>query len=200
MTSQHRTPHFTVDSPDGTTYAYWRYGKAGTVPLVFVQPFWGNTDDWYPSLVHEVAVNREVILFDARGTGLSTGEVPASFKNLGTDALSFIDALRLQEVDLFDSSGVGPSSGDLPPAFKKFGQDSVALIEVDALREEELSALSRAGFLAIDIALERPQLVRRTVLAFLSGYPHNFGAEVQTFLSDDHHYPLAAARPETRTP
>lgn len=192
------TPHFTIDAPDGTSYAYWRYGKAGTVPLVFVQPFWGNADDWYPTLVHEIAVKREVILFDASGLGFSTGEVPATFRNLGTDALSFIDALRLREVDLFDSSGVGLSSGDLPSAFETFGQDSVALIDVDAQSAEELSAFSEYGFLATDIALERPRLVRRLVLAFLSKYPHNFVTEVQTFLSDNHR-PLPAAGPETRT-
>lgn len=192
------SPHYTIDAPDGTSYAYWRYGKAGTVPLVFVQPFWGNTDAWYPTLVHEIAVKREVILFDPSGMGLSTGQVPVTFRKLGTDVLSFIDALRLQEVDLFDSSGVGLSSGDLPSAFTKFGQDSVALIDVDALSDEELSAFSKDGFLAADIALERPQLVRRLVLAFLSDYPHNFVGEVETYLSDNHH-PLAAAQPETRT-
>jgi pimeloyl-ACP methyl ester carboxylesterase len=198
MIFKHLTPHYTVDAPDGTRYAYWRYGEAGTVPLVFVQPFWGNTDVWYPALVHEIAMTREVILFDASGMGLSTGEVPATFRNLGTDALSFIDALRLPEVDLFDSSGVRLSSGDLPAGFKTFGQDSVALVDLDALSEEELSAFAHDGFLAADIALERPQLVRRLVLAFLSEYPHNFVAEVQTYLSD-HHHPLAAARSKART-
>lgn len=190
------TPHFTIDAPDGTKYAYWRYGKAGTVPLVFVQPFWGNTDDWYPTLVHEIAVQREVILFDAGGLGLSTGEVARTFRNLGTDALSFIDALRLQEVDLFDSSGVGLSSGELPSAFETFGQDSVALIDLDQ-NPEELAAFADLGFLATDIALERPRLVRRLVLAFLSRYPHNFASEVQTFLSDNR--PLAAAGTGART-
>lgn len=192
------TPHFTIDAPDGTSYAYWRYGKAGTVPLVFVQPFWGNADDWYPTLVHEIAVKREVILFDPSGLGLSTGEVSASFRKLGTDALSFVDALRLQEVDLFDSSGVGLSSGDLPSAFQMYGQDSVAFIDVDTQSAEELSAFSDFGFLAADIALERPRLVRRLVLAFLSENPHNFVSEVQAFLSDNHR-PLAAAGPGTRT-
>lgn len=191
-------PHFTIDAPDGTSYAYWRYGKAGTVPLVFVQPFWGNADDWYPTLVHEMAVNREVILFDASGLGFSTGEVPATFRHLRTDALSFIDALRLQEVDLFDSSGVGLSSGELPSAFERFGQDSVALIDVDAQSLEELSVFSEYGFLATEVALDRPQLVRRLVLAFLSNHPHNFATEVQTFLSDNHN-PLAAVGPETKT-
>ena len=101
---------------------------------------------------------------------------------------------------MFDSSGVRLSSGDLPPGFKKFGQDSVALVDVDTLSEEELSAFAHDGFLAADIALERAQLVRRLVLAFLSEYPHNFVAEVQTFLSDtDDSHALALAQPETRT-
>lgn len=199
MTLHYRTPHFTIVAPDDTSYAYWRYGKAGTVPLVFVQPFWGNTDDWYPTLVHEIAVRREVILFDPRGMGLSSGEVPATFRNLGTDALSFIDALHLQEVDLFDSSGVGFSSGDLPSAFEIFGQDSVALVDVNKQSYEELSVFSDYGFLATDIALERPQLVRRLVLAFLSEHPHSFVTDVETFLSEGNPS-LAAVRPETSSP
>jgi hypothetical protein len=36
--SQCTTPNLTVDAPSGTSYAYRRYGKAETVPVVFMQP------------------------------------------------------------------------------------------------------------------------------------------------------------------
>lgn len=183
MASQYRTPQFTLDVLGGASYAYWRYGKENTVPLVFVRPFWGNEDAWYPTLIQEIAVEREVILFDPSGLGSSVGEVPSSFRDLGTDTLAFIDALRLPEVDLFDSSGVGRSSGELPPAFRTFGEDAVAFFDVNALVDQELFDLSSDGFLAPGLAFERPQLVRRVVLAFLSPYPHDFSGEVNHFLS-----------------
>ena len=64
----------------------------------------GNLDGWDPALVDDIAAEREVILFDASGVGLSTGSVPANFEQSGRDALAFIDALGLTEVDLFGFS------------------------------------------------------------------------------------------------
>jgi pimeloyl-ACP methyl ester carboxylesterase len=125
--SQYSTPNRTVDAANGTTYAYRRYGKAGTVPLVFFQHFRGNLDNWDPALVDDIAEQREVVLFDASGVGLSTGQVPTTFRDFGRDALAFLDALGLVEVDLF--------------------------------------GFSIGGFVAQEVALQRPHLVRRVVLA-----------------------------------
>src|SRR3954462_13631283 len=104
LTSQYTTPNRTVAAVDGTTYAYRRYGKVGTVPVVFLQHFRGNLDNWDPALLDDIAVEREVILFNAAGVGLSSGAVPTSFAAFGRDALAFMDALGLTEVDLFGFS------------------------------------------------------------------------------------------------
>ena len=125
--SQYTAPNLSIDAANGTTYAYRRYGKGGTVPLVFFQHFRGNLDNWDPALVDDIANEHEVILFDASGVGLSTGSVPRSFQEFGRDALAFVDALGLTEVDLF--------------------------------------GFSIGGFVAQEVALQRPHLVRRMILA-----------------------------------
>jgi len=125
--SQLTTPNRTIQGANGTSYAYRRYGKPGAAPVVFLQHFRGNLDGWDPALVDDIAAEREVILFDASGVGLSTGSVPANFEQFGRDALAFIDALGLTEVDLF--------------------------------------GFSIGGFVAQEVALQRPHLVRRLILA-----------------------------------
>ena len=44
--SQYSTPNLTLEAPNGSRYAYRRYGRAGTVPVVFFQHFRGNLDNW----------------------------------------------------------------------------------------------------------------------------------------------------------
>jgi pimeloyl-ACP methyl ester carboxylesterase len=125
--SQYTTPNLTIDASNGTRYAYRRFGRARTPPVVFFQHFRGNLDGWDPDLVDDIAAEHDVILFDAGGVGLSSGTVPASFHESGRDALAFIDALCLTEVDLF--------------------------------------GFSIGGFVAQEVALQRPHLVRRLILA-----------------------------------
>jgi hypothetical protein len=62
--SQYTAPNLTIEAPNGTTYAYRRFGKAGTTPVVFLQHFRGNLDNWDPALVDDIAAEREVILVD----------------------------------------------------------------------------------------------------------------------------------------
>jgi pimeloyl-ACP methyl ester carboxylesterase len=102
--SQYTAPTLTTDAPNGTTYAYRRFGKSGTVPVVFLQHFRGNLDNWDPALVDDIAAGREVILVDNSGVGRSTGSTPRSVKGLARDVLAFTDALGLTEIDLFGFS------------------------------------------------------------------------------------------------
>jgi pimeloyl-ACP methyl ester carboxylesterase len=143
LTSQYTTPNRTVAAVDGTTYAYRRYGKAGTVPVVFLQHFRGNLDNWDPALLDDIAIEREVILFDASGVGLSSGVVPTSFAAFGRDALAFMDALGLTEVDLF--------------------------------------GFSIGGFVAQEVVLQHPHLVRRMILA---GTGPQGGREMHGWISE----------------
>jgi pimeloyl-ACP methyl ester carboxylesterase len=127
--SQLTTPNLSIEALDGVSYAYRRFGHASTdaPPLLLLQHYRGNLDNWDPALVDALARNREVILVDNAGVGGSTGAVPRTFSDMGHDALAFIDALGLTEIDVL--------------------------------------GFSIGGYVAQEMVLIRPQLVRRLVLA-----------------------------------
>jgi pimeloyl-ACP methyl ester carboxylesterase len=120
-------PNRFVEATNGVTYAYRRLGPPTGVPLILLQHFRGNLDNWDPALVDNLAREREVIAFDNTGVGLSTGTTPSTVGQMARDAISFVSALALSQVDL-----LGYSIG---------------------------------GFVAQEVALIRPTLVRRLVLA-----------------------------------
>ena len=111
LTSENRT----ISAANGITYAYRRFGIAETVspPLVFLQHFRGNLESWDPLLVDAIAAEREVILLDNAGVGLSSGVVPSTVSEMARDAISFLDALELDEVDLLGDSLGGMVAQDL---------------------------------------------------------------------------------------
>ena len=114
---------------DGGTFVYRRFGKDGTEapPLVCLQHFRGNLDNWDPALVDRIAEDREVILLDNRGVGSSTGTVPQNVPDMARDALRFVDVLGLRQIDLL--------------------------------------GFSLGGFVAQELVLVRPRLIRRLILA-----------------------------------
>jgi pimeloyl-ACP methyl ester carboxylesterase len=120
------TPLQQIDA-GGITYSYKRTGPRTGVPLVFLQHFRGNIDNWDPQLVDAIAVRRDVILFDNVGVGSTTGTTPNVVEAMAEDAVAFIEALGLETVDLF--------------------------------------GYSLGGFVAQEIALAHPALVRRLILA-----------------------------------
>jgi pimeloyl-ACP methyl ester carboxylesterase len=115
-----------VEAPNGTRFAYRDVGS-GEVPLVLLQHFRGNLDNWDPALIDALAQNRRVVTFDNTGVGASTGTTPHTIAEMARDAVTFLDALELAEVDLL--------------------------------------GFSIGSFLAQEITLTRPALVRRVVLA-----------------------------------
>ena len=90
-------PNRTIEAANGVTYAYRRFGDAerGAPPVLFLQHFRGNLDNWDPALVDRIAARREVILFDNAGVGGSSGTVRRTFTAMAHDALAFVDALGL---------------------------------------------------------------------------------------------------------
>jgi len=121
-------PNFRVSAANGVAYAYRDTdpGAAG-VPLVLLQRFRGNLDNWDPALIDTLAADRRVITFDNVGVGGSTGSTPDTVEQMATDAIAFLDALDLESVDLL--------------------------------------GFSIGSFVAQQIALTRPALVRRLILA-----------------------------------
>ena len=85
-------------------FAYRRFGNPVGTPIVLLQHFMGNLDNYDPAITDALATHREVILTDNAGVGLSTGEAPKTVSAMARDAASLIDALRLERVDLFGFS------------------------------------------------------------------------------------------------
>jgi pimeloyl-ACP methyl ester carboxylesterase len=116
-----------VGAASGVDFAYRTTGASDAIPLVLLQHFRGNLDNWDPALVDALARGRRVITFDNRGVAASTGTTPRTIAQMALDAIDFLDALGLEEVDLL--------------------------------------GFSIGSFVAQDIALVRPAIVRRLVLA-----------------------------------
>jgi pimeloyl-ACP methyl ester carboxylesterase len=64
-----------VTADNAIDYAYRDLGE-GDVPLVLLQHFRGNLDNWDPPLVDALAPERRVIAFDNVGVGATTGQDP----------------------------------------------------------------------------------------------------------------------------
>ena len=115
-----------VSAGDGVEFAYRDAGE-GSVPLVLLQHFRGNLDNWDPALVDALAASRRVIAFDNVGVGGATGTTPNSVQEMAQGALSFLTAMGLNQVDLL--------------------------------------GFSIGSFVAQEVVLARPDIVRRLILA-----------------------------------
>ncbi len=115
-----------VEASNAIEYAYRDLGE-GEVPLVLLQHFRGNLDNWDPALVDALAADRRVVAFDNVGVGATTGRTPSTVEAMAHDAIAFLEALDIRPVDLL--------------------------------------GFSLGSFVAQEIALIRPDLLRRVVLA-----------------------------------
>jgi pimeloyl-ACP methyl ester carboxylesterase len=89
---------------NGTKYAYRSFGAEGTMPLILLQHFTGTIDDWDPVVTNGFAKYFQVVLFDNKGIGASTGETPNTIEVMAKDAISFIKALGFDKVNLLGFS------------------------------------------------------------------------------------------------
>ena len=115
-----------VSADNAIEYAYRDLGESD-VPLVLLQHFRGNLDNWDPALIDALAAERRVVTFDNVGVGATTGRTPNTVEAMAHDAIAFIEALGFQQIDLL--------------------------------------GFSLGSFVAQEIALIRPDLLRRVVLA-----------------------------------
>src|SRR5580658_2427800 len=116
-----------VSAANGVDYAYRDTGPGDGAPLVLLQHFRGNLDNWDPALIDALAADRRVVTFDYPGVGGSTGETAHDVDQMAHESIAFIEALDIGQVDLL--------------------------------------GFSIGSFVAQQIALTRPALVRRLVLA-----------------------------------
>jgi pimeloyl-ACP methyl ester carboxylesterase len=119
-------PNQVIRAHNDIDYAYREIGT-GTVPLVLLQHFRGNLENWDPQLVDALAAQRRVVAFDNVGVGATTGTTPDTIEQMARDAIAFIAALDVPRVDIL--------------------------------------GFSIGSFVAQEIALIRPDVVGRLVLA-----------------------------------
>ena len=103
-TFTHQTAPTQFVEAKGIRFAYRRFGKPGAVPIVLNQHYTGTMDYWDPAVTDGLARTREVILFNNAGVSSSSGETPASFAEMGANAIAFIRALGLRQVDVLGIS------------------------------------------------------------------------------------------------
>jgi pimeloyl-ACP methyl ester carboxylesterase len=94
----------TVEGANGVAYAYRRVGPQGGRPLVLLQHFRGNLENWDPELIDALSATRDVVTFDNTGVGATTGVTPNTITQMADDAIVFIEALGLTEIDLLGFS------------------------------------------------------------------------------------------------
>ena len=127
-TAYSELPNELVSAVNGIDYVYRDSGGGeGTVPLVLLQHFRGNLDNWDPALIDALAQARRVVTFDNAGVGGSTGSTPDTIEQMALDAIAFLAAMEFDQADLL--------------------------------------GFSIGSFVAQQIALVRPAIVRRLVLA-----------------------------------
>ena len=70
-----------------------------------------------------------------------------------------------REVILLDNRGVGGSTGVVPENVTTMARDALAFIDALGLKQIDLLGFSLGGYVAQELVLLRPRLVRRVVLA-----------------------------------
>ena len=103
MSGYAELPKKQVRAANGVDYAYRDTGGSGT-PLVVLQHFRGNLDNWDPPLIDALSSSRRVIAFDNVGVGGSSGTTPHRIDQMAIDSIEFVAALELEQIDLLGFS------------------------------------------------------------------------------------------------
>jgi len=89
---------------NGTDFTYRSFGKKEGIPVIFLQHFTGNLDNWDPEVTNAIAAKHPVILFNNKGVGSSVGNTPDNVSAMAQDAVDFIRALGYNKVNLLGFS------------------------------------------------------------------------------------------------
>jgi pimeloyl-ACP methyl ester carboxylesterase len=94
------------------------------------------------------------LVFNQHFTGTMDHWDPAVTDGLATE----------REVILFNNAGVSSSSGEVPTSFEQMAANAVSFIKALGLPKVDVLGFSIGGFVAQEITLQAPDLVRRLVL------------------------------------
>ena len=155
----------------------------------------------YSDLRNEMVSAANGIDYAYRDTGGSEATVPLvmlqHFRgNLDSWDPALIDTLaQARRVVTFDNAGVGGSTGTTPDTIEQMARDALAFLAAMGLRQVDLLGFSIGSFVTQQIALTRPMMVRRLVLA--SAAPqgaagmHGWAPEVMGAVGTPHTSPEA---------
>ncbi len=143
-------------------------------------------------------VEANVITFAYRRFGKKVG-IPLVFNphilgNLDSWDPAVTDGLaQSREVILFDNAGIGKSSGEVPNTFGDMARDAGLFIEALGLKEVDVLGFSIGSMIAQNIALLRPDLVRKLVLVG-SGPRNGDGHPANHRIAGDFRKPVRESR------
>ena len=127
--------------------------------------------DAYATLPNAIVTGPNGIAYTYRDTGGHDGAAPLvllqHFRgNLDYWDPALVDALAAtRRVITFDNAGVAGSTGSTPDTIEQMAHDAITFISSLGLGTIDLLGFSIGSFVAQEIALRRPALVRRLVLA-----------------------------------
>ncbi len=118
---------------NGIKFAYRSYGKEGDIPVIYFNHLTANLDNCDPRIMDSIAKYRQIISFDYRGVGATTGTQGTSIADMAKDAIAFIDALGYKQVDIVAFSMGG------------FITQELLLVEPDLVRKIILAGTGPRG-------------------------------------------------------
>jgi pimeloyl-ACP methyl ester carboxylesterase len=156
----HETAPTRFVEAEGVRFAYRRFGKSGGRPLLFLQYFNANMDDWDPFVTNGLALDRDVILFDNAGIASSGGDTPGTVVEMARHVVAFCHALGLKEIDAFGFSLGGmivqQLAYDHPEMFRRIilvgtgprGGEGMTFTELSAEEQADPVGFSLGAFFA----------------------------------------------------
>jgi pimeloyl-ACP methyl ester carboxylesterase len=124
------------------------------------------TNTEFPNKLVSAANGVDYAYREAGDGGVPLVLLPHFRGNLDSWDPALIDALASgRRVVTFDNTGVGGSSGQTPDTVGQMARDAIAFITALGLGQTDILGFSIGSFIAQEIALTRPAIVRRLVLA-----------------------------------
>jgi pimeloyl-ACP methyl ester carboxylesterase len=118
----------------GVQFAYRELGTNNPgPPVVFLVHLAAVLDNWDPRMVDGLAAKHQVVTFDSRGVGASSGVPATSIEQMAEDAITFIKAMGFAQVDLFGFSMGGMIAQE------------IALMEPQLVRRMVIAGTGPAG-------------------------------------------------------
>lgn len=85
---------------NGIKFAFRRLGVTNDIPIIYFNHLTANLDNCDPRIMNGMAMQHEIISFDYRGVGSTSGEDAKSINDMAKDSIAFIKALGYKKVDI----------------------------------------------------------------------------------------------------